>query len=430
MISSSCSERRFSADAARRIALRAQAIDTTLSAERDYRALQASNNWRRLRRCLDTMGVLQIDAVNAVIRSHYLPLYSRLGSYSRTLLEQRLFEPGAQKPSRRTHVEYWAHECSLIPIDDLPLFRWRMQDARTGEGTWRGIARIAREQPAFVESVLASVREQGPLCSRDLGGTRCGTGMWEWSETKLALEYLFWSGQLVSAGRRGFDRLYDLPENALPAHVREAATPDRLQAHTTLMHRALQRLGVATERDMRDYFRLTAKDAHRALAELQSQGRVQAARVDGWREPAWCVPDTRIPRRVDICRLLSPFDPIVWNRQRALRLYAFNYRIEIYVPEQKRQYGYFVMPFLYGDSIGGRLDLKARRDVGELHVQGAWREAHRHLDTALPARLARELRALAEWLGLERVRVMPRGDLADALSGEIATAGEFANASA
>lgn len=354
------------------------------------------------------LGVVQIDSVNVLSRAHYLPLFSRLGPYDRDRLDR-----AAWRAPRRL-FEYWGHEASLLPVELQPLLRWRM--ARAHADAWGGMRRIVTEQPELVARVLEDVRRHGPITAsaltEDERPKRSGP-WWDWSDVKRALEWLFWSGQVTSAWRRGFERWYDVPERVLPRAVVDTPTPPEADAQRELVRIAARALGIGAERDLRDYFRLPVADAKARVAELVEAGELQPVRVAGWRTPGLLHADARVPRRVEARALLAPFDPLVWERARLERLFGFRYRIEIYVPAPKRVHGYYVLPFLLGDRLVARVDLKADRAAGALLVQAAWAEAAAPPQTA--EELAAELELMAGWLGLERVEVRRRGDLAPAL---------------
>ena len=379
----------LSAAEARRLALAAQGFGQARPAEG---AVATRDVLRTIRR----LGLVQIDSVNVLVRSHYLPLYSRLGAYDRGCLDELAY--GGR---RRRLYEYWGHEASLLPVERQPLLRWRMQRAKNGDGLWGSVARFGRERRRFCSSVLAEIRERGPLGVSEIAaaGSRRG-GWWGWSEGKLALEWLFWTGQVTTHARRGsFERIYDLTERALPAAVLEAPTPTTRDAQRELLRIALRALGVATERDLRDYFRLPVADTRARIAELVEAGECLPVQVERWRGPAYLASDARVPRRIDACALLSPFDSLVWFRERLQRLFEFHYRIEIYTPAHKRRHGYYVLPFLLGDRLVARVDLKADRAAGLLRMISTHFEPGLEPADVRPA-LQQELQRLAGWLGL------------------------------
>ncbi len=350
---------------------------------------------------VERLGLLQIDSVNALVRSHYLPLFSRLGNYSRTLLDQAAWSQGRQ----RKLFEYWGHEASLLPVSLYPLMRWRMRRAAQGEGIYRQLATFGREQQPTVARVLQAVREQGALGAGSLSTRKERAGpWWDWSAEKLALEWLFAAGELTVAGRRGFERLYDLPERVLPGAVLDHPEISDDQAQRALLLHATTALGVGTEKDLRDYFRQDPLPSRRALAELVEAGDLQAVRVQDWRQPAFCLPDSKAPRKVSASALLSPFDSLIWERARTERLFDFRYRLEIYTPQAKRVYGYYVLPFLHNERIAARVDLRAERAAGRLAVH-AVHEEQPGLDEEGMQALARNLRQMADWLGLAEVQV-------------------------
>lgn len=378
---------------ARRLALAAQGFDG--------RSSPASVQPSRLNRLIERLGVLQIDSVNALVRSHYLPLFSRLGHYNPDLLDQAAWSQGR----RRTLFEYWGHEASLLPMSMYPLMRWRMVRASRGEGIYRQLARFGHERRDVIRRVLASVREQGALGAGSLSTRQEKAGpWWDWSVEKHALEWLFAAGEVTVAGRRGFERLYDLPERVLPAAVLQQALPDEAQAQRGLLLHAADALGVATEKDLRDYFRLAPADCRGRLAELEEAGDLWRCQVQGWKQPAWCRPTVKIPRKVAASALLSPFDSLVWERSRTERLFDFRYRLEIYTPADKRVYGYYVLPFLHNERIAARVDLRAERALGRLAVH-AVHEEEPGLDEEGIQALAINLRRMADWLGLARVQL-------------------------
>ena len=365
---------------------------------------------RQLTQLVDQLGVIQLDSVNVVLRTHYLPAFSRLGAYPREMLEDIAW--GTKRPL----FEYWAHEASLLPLASQPLFRWRMSDALEGVGAWKGIARFLRERRDFVDRALDEIATRGAMSASELEiGTKGAGGWWGWSEGKRAVEGLFWTGELTTATRRGtFERVYDLPHRVLPRAIVDTPTPPRDEAQRQILMIAARAMGVATLRDLRDYFRMGVADTKARVGELVEAGALQPVTVQGWREPAYLDPAARRPRRIETTALLSPFDNLIWFRERTERIFGVRYRIEIYTPAEKRTHGYYVLPFLEGDAITARVDLKADRKAGVLIVQASHAEPWASADT--PVRLAAELRLMAGWLGLASVRVEPKGDLAGALS--------------
>jgi uncharacterized protein YcaQ len=350
---------------------------------------------------IERLGLLQIDSVNALVRSHYLPLFSRLGNYSQTLLDQAAWSQGRQ----RKLFEYWGHEASLLPISLYPLMRWRMRRAAQGEGIYQQLATFGREQQSVIARVLQAVREQGALGAGSLSTRQERAGpWWDWSAEKMALEWLFAAGELTVAGRRGFERLYDLPERVLPADVLNHPEVSEDEAQGELLLHAVTALGVGTEKDLRDYFRQDPLPSRRALAELVEAGQLQTVRVQGWKQSGFCLPDSKPPRKVLASALLSPFDSLIWERARTERLFDFRYRLEIYTPQAKRVYGYYVLPFLHHERIAARVDLRAERAVGRLAVH-AVHEEDPGLDEEGMQALARNLRQLADWLGLAQVQI-------------------------
>ena len=392
---------RLSLRAARRIALHAQGFGDPRPAGRADR--------RHLRRVVGRTALLQMDSVNVFERAHYLPVFSRLGPYDKALLERAAYRD-------RELFEYWGHEASLLPVATHPLLRWRMARAEALEEGWGGPLRVMRERPDFVAHVLQRVTDEGPVSAGELHqGERPAGPWWDWSMTKVALEYLFWSGRVTTSSRRGFERLYDLTERVLPAEVLAQPTPTREEAQRELVRIAARAHGVATERDLRDYFRLRTDEGAAAVRSLVEEGELLRVEVEGWRAPAYLWPATHLPRRVRATALLSPFDPLVWERSRTSRLFGFDYRIEIYVPAEKRVHGYYVLPFLHDEALRARVDLKSDRRAGVLRVAAAWLEPGSDAD-ATAAVLCGELRRAAAWQGLSEVVVEPRGDLAPALA--------------
>ena len=392
---------------ARRVALAAQGFATPRPADPGPRQLFAT---------VKRLGIVQIDSVNVVTRAHYLPLFSRLGAYDRAALDR------LSSHAPRRLVEYWAHEASLIPAATRPLLDWRMKRWQTE--AWGGMRRTAVEHPDLVAAVLAEVRNRGPLTAatleralaHDIPRIKDHWG-WNWSLTKQALEYLFFAGQVTSAGRTAqFERRYAVPDKALPPDALTDPPSDE-EAFAGLVEIAAKAFGVATERDLRDYFRLSPADARTGIALLLGRGRLAEVEVEGVRKPSYLHAEARVPRRVQARALLAPFDPLVWERSRTEELFGFRYRIEIYVPAAQRVHGYYVLPFLLGEHLVARVDLKADRPAGVLRVQAAHAEVDAPPHTA--AELAGELALMADWLGLESIEVVDRGDLAPALAREV-----------
>jgi uncharacterized protein YcaQ len=351
-------------------------------------------------------------------RAHYMPVFSRRGPYDRTVLDRLAAHTAG--PINRRLVEYWAHEASLIPIESHPLFRWRMADV--DREAWGSMARLAADEPEAIEETYRLVADAGPIRARDTGAVRPPPRpghMWNWHAGKVALEYLFWAGRIAAARRINFERLYDVPERVLPPDILAAPTPSRDDAQRELTRIAAAALGVATEPDLGDYFRLARADSKARVAELVDAGELIPVTVRGWGAPAYLWAAARRPRRIEARALLSPFDPLIWFRPRTERLFAFRYRIEIYTPAAKRVHGYYVLPFLLGDELVARVDLKSDRGRGVLLVQGAFAQAGVEIER-VAAELAEELAVVAAWLGLEGgVEVKPNGDLAPPLKSAV-----------
>ena len=389
---------------ARRVALAAQGF---LDRPHDPPTL------RTFARTLGRTGVLQVDSVNVLQRAHYMPLYSRMGPYDVDLLRR-----ASSGPQRRV-VEYWAHVQAYMPVDLWPVMQHRMQRYRDGRHKWWG-TEVTDE---LSRSLLDEIADRGASTARDLDDglprEKVHWG-WNWSATRRALDYMFMVGDVAIAGRNSqFEIRYDLPERVIPREHLEAPTPSEPEAAQELVRRAARSHGVATVRDLADYYRMRAvpgggqTSTQEAVAALVEDGELEPVRVEGVSRPAYLHRDARLPRRIGARALLSPFDPVVWERERTEALFDFFYRIEIYTPAEKRIHGYYVLPFLLGDRIVGRVDLKADRRVGLLMVKGAYAEPGAPADTA--DELALELQRLAGWLGLHTVVVEPRGDLAPAL---------------
>ncbi len=401
---------------ARRIAIAAQQLASPLPppVELGEPAGRAVNRGH-LSRLLRAVGLLQIDSVNVLARAHLLPIFSRLGPYPVSLLE------GAAWPARsrdRLLVEAWAHVASLVPVGVQPLLRWRQEEwaARPSPR----IDAINKDHPGFLDAVLAVLDERGPSAAGDIERAleapgRGTSGWWEWSITKTACEYLFLTGVIGVAHRRGFERCYDRTERVLPPAVVATPPPQVADAQRGLTALAVRSHGIGTVADIADYYRLSVASTRAALNELTESGEVLPARVRGWKEPAFLHRDARMPRRATGAALLCPFDPLVWERARTERLFGFHYRIEIYTPGPQRRFGYYVFPLLVGEQLVGRFDLKADRATSRLLVQASWVQADADPGLAADA-AAVELARMAGWLGLEQIAVMPRGDLWRALA--------------
>jgi uncharacterized protein YcaQ len=391
---------------ARRIALAAQGFTDPLPA--------GNVDARHLRRVLGRTGLLQIDSVNVFARAHLMPAFSRLGPWPTQLLDDVAF-------GRRELFEYWGHEASMLPVALHPLLRWRMARAEALEEGWGGPLRVFKERPEFVQSLLRRIEDEGPSGAGALRDAPRGKGTWwGWDDVKRGLEYLFWSGRVSTARRtNGFERLYDLTDRVIPANVLAIPTPSREDAQRELVQISAKAHGVATEKDLRDYFRLRVDEARTAVQSLVEDGGLRPISVDGWRDQAYLSPGAAMPRRVKRSALLSPFDPLVWERTRTSRMFGVDYRIEIYVPAEKRVYGYYCLLFLHDEAIRARVDLKADRKAGLLRVLATWREPEAVVGETVEA-LAQELRRAAEWQGLSGVVVEDRGDLARPLQALLA----------
>jgi uncharacterized protein YcaQ len=392
----------LSRDEARRLALAAQGFDRPRPSDRVGPS--------HLRRVIRRLGLLQIDSVNVLVRAHYLVPYSRLGPYDPAVLDRLVYE-------RREFTEQWAREASILPVDRWPLFRHRMDGY---DRRMRALRAFMARRPAYAGRVIAEVRARGPVEAghvREPDGSRGRTtGWWGWTDAKAVLEGHFAAGRLAIARRSPtFARQYDLAERVIPAGPLSEAPPPVDAAQRELVRLAAGALGVATADDLADYYRLPIRDARDRIAELVSAGELRAVRVEGWRPPAFLPSSVSIPDRIDARAILSPFDPLIWFRPRTLRLFGLDYRIEIYVPRPKRRWGYYVLPFLLGDRIAARVDLKADRAASRLLVEAAHLEPGADRDETARA-LAAELRSIAAWLSLDRVVVGRRGALARALA--------------
>ncbi|WP_144766240.1 winged helix-turn-helix domain-containing protein [Curtobacterium sp. 9128] len=391
----------LSAVESRRVALAAQGFGRAPAEVVGTRALRAG---------IDRLGLLQIDSVNVFDRSHYLPLFARLGAYDRTALDRLTF--AARGPYR----EYWAHEAAFIAQDDLRLFRWKMDAMRERDAAPARVEHVTRTESVRRE-LHAMLRAEGPMPASAVeheSNVRRGP-WWGWSDVKLGLELMFRWGDVVSAGRSGFERVYALPSQVLPDGFLETA-PARPDAIRQLVARASRALGVGTRADIADYWRLRSDDTAAAIADLEDAGELVPVRVEGWRERAWMHAEARVPRAMTASAVLSPFDPVVWFRRRAERMFGFHYRIEIYTPAPKRVFGYYVLPVLQDDTLVGRVDLKSDRQRGVLRVRTAWQQDGAELDAG---RLADTLLRAAAWQGLDGIEVTDRGTAAASLAGAL-----------
>jgi len=390
----------MSAAQARRIALAAQGFGQNYP---------AGVGTRQLNLVLDRIGLVQLDSVNVFERSHYLPLFARLGAYDKSLLDRLVFGRYSD------YLEYWAHEAAIIPAETWPLYRWRMDSNRarySTPGSW-----VAENGP-MLDWLRAELTDRGAVAASEIehdSGKGAG-GWWGWSEVKTGLEWLFRFGEAVSAGRSRFERRYALASSALPPAVFEREVP-RSDAIRELLLLSARAHGVGILADFADYYRIKSEPARAAVHELVDAGELLPVTVEGWNRPAYLHRDARIPRRVEATALLSPFDPVVWERRRAERMFGFHYRIEIYTPAPKRIFGYYTLPLLIDDRLVGRVDLKSDRQNRVLRVQSSWTEVEAPPETA--ARLAPLLRETAAWQGLDAIEVMGRGNLAGAVAAEL-----------
>ena len=384
----------------------AQARRIALSAQGFGRPDATTTGTRQLNLLLQRLGLLQLDSVNVFERSHYLPVFARLGHYDKADLDRLTFG------KKSVYTEYWAHEAAIIPVDHWPLFRWRM-DARR-ERWYAQKDSWVRDNAAMLDWLRAELAANGPLpASRIQHDSGKGEGgWWGWSSVKLGLEYLFGWGEVVSAGRTRFERTYALAEQQLPASVIESRVSET-DAVRQLMAQSARAHGVGTVRDLADYYRIKQAPAALALADLVDSGEVLPVSVDGWKQQAYLHRDARVPRSINAGALLSPFDPVVWERARAERMFDFHYRIEIYTPEPKRVFGYYSLPILIDDALVGRIDLKNDRQNRVLRVQSAWREAH--APAGIEERIVPLLESTRAWQDLDSVEFTGRGDLSPAL---------------
>lgn len=358
---------------------------------------------RHFRKVVEQVGLIQLDSVNVFSRTHYMPFFSRIGPYDRDSLDDWLWQSGEL-------FEYWGHEASLIPSDRHRLFRWRMSQALK----WKRLKELEENRPEYVQEVYQQVVDRGPLRTRDLEapGERDGTQMWGWNDGKVALEALFLKGLITASDRPNFVRMYDIPGRVLPADALDAPEPLHDDALAELLMLAAESLGVGTAEDLGDYYRIRMPAARPVIRRLVEAGDLEEVQVEGWDRPAYLHPDVALPRWAKGTALLSPFDNLIWFRPRVERIWDFHYRIEIYVPEAKREYGYYVLPFLMDGELVARVDLKTDRRTDSLQVKGAFAEPG--VNTKKVGRaLLKELESVADWLDLDDMSVARNGDLYD-----------------
>jgi uncharacterized protein YcaQ len=389
--------RKLTAAQARRTALAAQGFGSPRPS--------GTVDVRHVRRLFRDVSLVQIDSVNVAVRAHYMPLYSRAGAYRADLMDTHAYQ-------RREVFEYWGHEASFLPVERYPLMRYRMAAMRP----WHRVRALLEEHPDYMDEVFAEVAEYGPLTVSDLADPGKRTGpWWGYGKGKIALEWLFATGKLAIADRRNFTRYYDILERVLPATALDDDAPEKEAAQRELLLLSAQALGVGGAADLADYYRIRMPEARPRIVELVESGDLIEVAVEGWAKPAFMRPGATVPRVMSARALLSPFDSLVWFRDRTERLFDFHYRIEIYVPEPKRIFGYYVYPFLLGDELVGRVDLKADRAAGKLLVRGSYSEEGRDR-SRVAGEMAQELALMAGWLGLNEVVVENRGDLAASLA--------------
>lgn len=389
-------------DAARRIALGAQGFAGKRVTGQRVASKPATRHYASV---MARLGLIQLDSVNVCTRSHYMPFYARLGPYDQRHLDTWL-------NTQQRHFEYWAHEASVMPVEQYPLWRWRMQEWQP----WKSAQRVMQQHPQLTQSVLRQIHERGPLTLKDLDApkTRSSSNWWGYGPAKLVLETLFGQGTLTARRTNAFARLYDLPERAIPSAVRRDTRYDSRAAHEALLLRATKHHGIGTAQDLADYYRLKMTIARPILAALAASGRIEEVVVEGWKGPVYLDPAARCPREIRAGTLLSPFDPLIWRRERAERLFDFHYRIEIYTPPDQRKHGYYVLPFLLDGKLVARVDLKADRKRSTLDVLSAFVELGCN-ETRVARALFTELERFASWLGLGNVSLGARGNLMSAL---------------
>lgn len=398
--------RKLSIAAARRIAIAAQGLD---------RARPARPDCGHIRRTINQLGLLQLDFVNVLVPAHQLIIYSRLGAYDRRRFAQTVYDSG-------DFIEHWAHEASIVPIQHWPLLEYRRKTYQSYPG---GSLSKLRNKARYLADTLELVENYGgPITANDLPampGPKRKAGDWHRSMPRIALEYHFGKGNLTVVNRLpNFQRVYDLPRNVIPAQYRSQSMTDE-EAHRKLLLIAVAAHGIGTGRDLGDYFRMPYKNVAPRLLELEQEGSIRRVTVAGWSEDAFMAQNARVPRSVSCAAILSPFDPLVWFRPRAQRLFDFHYRIEIYVPAHKRKWGYYVLPFLLDERIVARVDIKADRKNSKLLILACHEEKDIDQERVI-RKLAVELRSLAAWLDLAAIKVSRRGKfargLADCMKGD------------
>jgi uncharacterized protein YcaQ len=394
--------RSLSVSQARRIALAAQG----LAAPKPKKPVGAAAFHKLARR----LGAIQIDSVNVFVRTHYMPTFARLGPYAPALLEKAAW---GRRPSL---FEYWGHAASFMPLEWQPLFRWRMEQGRDNDRRKTGFSEFAKQRRPYIDQVLAEITRRGPVTGGDFApqGPR-KSGWWEWTDGKIALEWLFRAGLITTKTRRGFERVYDLTERVIPPAIMAQPTPSAAQAKRELVLISARAMGIATIADLADYFRLLQADVRASVATLIEAGALEEVRVQGWREKAYLALGAKLPRQATGAALLSPFDNMIWRRERTERLFDARYRIGLYTPADQREHGYYVLLFLLGEQIAARVDLKADRKSGQLLVQAAHLEPGAD-EAQTAAALAGELRSAAAWQGLGELVVVKKGGLSTALS--------------
>lgn len=389
----------MSADVARRVALGAQGFADA--------SPTGAVTKRHMQRVMGRLKVLQLDSIPVVIRTQYMPFHSRLGPYDPSLLDRIAYKEDSW-------FEAWSHEASLLPVESDPLFRWTRDRARDGK-TWKNLHEVSIREPGYVQSVLDEVRERGAVTGGELSDPRPlpgdGSGWWHRSLGVLALDWLFRVGDLGVRRQGNFEKVFSPLDSIIPPEIAALPTPSVAEAQRELAMQSVQAVGVGTLKDIADHFRLTGRDLRQPLDELIEAGRVVPATVQGWNGPAFADPEAKTPRAITGATVLSPFDPVVWFRERAERIWNFHYRIEIYVPAAKRQYGYYVLPVLVDGEIVARLDVKTDRDAGVLRIQSSHAEEG-SADIATAVRVAEAIEDLSRLVGMEQIEVTDRGNLA------------------